>query len=74
MCGGGDESDTEECNGRSPDEDELFDDARNDFDDGNAIYDMPYDIMVVAAESDDIDTSYQFSVCLIIIYDCCMRY
>ena len=37
-------------------------------------YDMPYDIMVVAAESDDMDTSYTFSVCLIIIYDCCMCY
>lgn len=48
MCGGGDESDsesdTEECNGRSSDEDDLFDDRRNYFDDA----------MVVAAESDDI--------------------
>ena len=34
MCGGGgDESDTEECKGRSSDEDDLFDDNRNDFDD-----------------------------------------
>ena len=43
MCGGSDESgsesDTDECNGRSSDEDDLFDDWRND---------------LVAAESDDI--------------------
>ena len=46
MCGGSDESesDTDECNGRSSDEDDLFDDRRNDFDDA----------MLVAAESDDI--------------------
>lgn len=48
MCGGGDESDsesdTEECNGMSSDEEDLFDDTRNDFDDA----------MVVAAESDDV--------------------
>ena len=35
MCGGSDESgsDTDECNGSSSDEDDLFDDRRNDFDD-----------------------------------------
>ena len=48
MCGSSDESgsesDTDECNGRSSDEEDLFDDQRNDFDDA----------MLVAAESDDI--------------------
>ena len=50
MCGGSDESesDTDECNGRSSDEDDLFDDRRNDFDDAMPMF------MLVAAESDDI--------------------
>jgi hypothetical protein len=50
MCGGSDESgsNTDECSGRSSDEDDLFDDRRNDFDDAMPMF------MLVAAESDDI--------------------